>query len=235
MRNAFHPWQMRNRLAITIGLSVIAFITHAQERSFGFEENGGVVLLAPGTLNQQLTDAGFRPIKSVMPTVGLGVPQRINEHFSAKLEVSYARMQNKQDESATLVNGFGFNYNVAYHLVNAQTMRFGPTVGLGYQGMVIDAVQGDKQVGFPTYLTVPARNVSMTNATLGANVGFQGIWFDKSETMDKSTPKRHYLGVGVNYYVPFSQRNWSQTGLNLPDGPSFNPGGLQVKVAYGFL
>ena len=226
---------MRNRLIITLYLSSIAVVAHAQERSFGLEESGGAIFLAPSTLNQQLTTAGFRPIKSVMPVIGLGVPQRINEHFSAKLDLSYSRVQNKQDESATLVNGFGFNYNVAYHLVNTPTVRFGPTAGLGYQGVVIDAIQSDTQVGFPAYLTVPARRVSMTNATVGANVGFQGLWFDKTDSMDKSTKKRHYLGAGVNYYVPFNWRNWSQSGLNLPDGPSFNPGGLQVKVAYGFL
>jgi len=235
MRNTLRPWQAHHRLVITIGLSGITLIAHAQERSFGFEANGGVLILASNTLNQQLTTAGFRPIRPVMPTVGLGVPQRINEYFSAKLEVSYVRMQNKQDESATLVNGFGFNYHVAYHMVNAHTMRLGPTIGLGYQGVVIDAVQGDKQVGFPTYLTVPARHVSMTNTTVGANVGFQGIWFDKSESLNKFPNRRHYLGVGVNYYFPFNPQNWSQSGLTLPDGPSFNPGGLQVKVAYGFL
>lgn len=234
MKNTYHPWQA-HRLVMTLVLSGIALFAHAQERSFGFEVNGGGMVLAPSTLNQQLADAGFRPIRAVMPTVGLGVPQRINEHFSAKLEVSYARAQNKQNESATLINGFGFNYHVAYHIGNTPTMRFGPTAGLGYQGVVIDAVQGDKQVGFPTYLTVPARHVSMTNATVGANVGFQGMWFEESEPLDKSPNKRHYFGVGVNYYFPFNPRNWSQSGLALPDGPSFNPGGLQVRIAYGFL
>lgn len=235
MSNAFHLWQLSNRLAVTLCLALIAFVTHAQERSVGLEETGGAVFLAPSTLNQQLTDAGFRPIRSVMPTVGLGVPLRINENFSAKLDVSYARMQNKQGESATLVNGFGFNYNVAYHLGNTPTRRFGPTAGLGYQGVVIDAVQADKPVGFPTFLTAPARNLSMTNATFGANVGLQAIWFDQSAAKDKSTPKRYYFGIGANYYLPFSQRSWSQTGLRLSDGPSFNPGGIQVRVIYGFL
>lgn len=225
------------KLGLPLLLCLLTFSGHAQERSFGLEENGGVVVVAPGALNQQLIAAGFRPMRAAMPTVGLGIPQRINEHFSAKLDVSYARAQNKQGEAATLVNGFGFNYRVAYHWGNTPTRRFGPMAGLGYQGVVLDAVQADKPVGFPTFLTAPARNVSMTNATFGALVGFQGIWFDPAAAKERANvpSKRHYYGVEAAYYVPFSQRSWTQTGLPLPDGPSFNPGGLQVRVVYGFL
>ena len=93
-------------------------------------------------------------------------------------------------------------------------------------------------MSFPAYLTSAVQHVSLTNFTLGVDLGFQGIfWLARpaSPSPRKSLPKEHYLEVGANYYILVDGRNWSQTNVPLKDGPTFNPAGLQVRLSHGFL
>ncbi len=206
---------------ITSFLFLLANVALAQN-----QPTTGSLYLSPGiqqfsfsNLNSDLTQAGFHkvPLAIGFGTGGYGQHQ----HLRIGGEGYYFSGSANKESTTTEIQG-GWGYFYAGYKIGNNSWRLIPSLGLGWGGCSISAIQ--------TISTSISDLINNQPNTSLVSIG--GAFLHIALTIECDVPGQSYLAIKGTYNQAFSKNEWTAMGLTNSVSDSFS--GFQLSMIIGF-